>query len=247
MSSISPDIVTDGLVLCFDAADKKSYAGSGTTWTDRAGNKNGTLINGPTHSTDNGGLLSFDGVNDYVTIGGDNDDNAWTADNSVGSDILCLEIWFKGSDSGGGRVISKAWNGNGRYNISVYPDWFILLVGTGVENASDESSGISLPDINDGEWHQLVVWANSTNMGYYFDGGSSSDSQAHGLTGGISNKGNTDKPLGLMTTYFYGEGWAGNTGHAFEGEVGAFRKYNKVLTAEEVLQNFNAMRGRFGV
>jgi len=84
-------------------------------------------------------------------------------------------------------------------------------------------------------------------MGYYFDGGSSSDSQAHGLTGGISDKGNTNKPLGLMTVYFYGEGWAGNTSHAFEGEVGAFRKYNKVLTAEEVLQNFNAMRGRFGI
>ena len=246
-ASSGPNIVEDGLILCLDAADKKSYSGSGTTWYDRSGNdNNGTLINGPTHSTDNGGLLSFDGVNDYVTIGGDNDDNAWTADNSVGSDILCLEIWFKGSDSGG-RIISKAWNGSGRYNISVYPDWFILLVGTGVVDASDESSGISLPDINDGEWHQLVVWANSTNMGYYFDGGSSSDSQAHGLTGGISDYGNNELPLGLMTLYFYGEGWAGNTGHAFEGEVGAFRKYNRVLTAEEVLQNFNAMRGRFGV
>jgi len=47
MSSISPDIVTDGLVVCLDAADKKSYSGSGTTWYDRSGEDNdGTLING---------------------------------------------------------------------------------------------------------------------------------------------------------------------------------------------------------
>ena len=243
----SPKIITDGLVLCFDAADPKSYSGSGTTWTDRSGNgNNGTLTNGPTYSTDNEGLLDFDGVNDYVVIEGTHNDNAWTADNSVGSDILCLEIWFKGSD-GGGRIISKPWNGNGSYNISVYPNIFKLKVGTGVSQASDPSSSISLPSINDGQWRHLVVWANSTNMGYYVDGGSSSNSQAHGLTGGISNYGNSGLPLGLMTLYFYGGSWTGNTGHAFEGKVAAFRKYNRVLTAEEIAQNFNATKDRFGV
>jgi len=243
-TAYQPKIVTDGLVICLDAADPKSYSGSGTTWTDRLGNNNGTLTNGPTYSTDSGGLLDFDGVNDYVVIEGTHNDNAWTADSSVGSDILCLEIWFKGSDSYG-RIISKAWNGSGQYNISVYPNVFKLKVGTGVSQTSDSSSSISLPSINDDEWHHLVVWANSTNMGYYVDGGSSSNSQAHGLTGGISNYGNSGLPLGLMTLYFYGGGWSGSTGHAFEGKVGAFRKYNRVLTADEVLQNYNATKSRF--
>jgi len=246
-ASANPDIVTDGLVLCLDAADSKSYGGSGTTWTDRSGNnKHGNLTNGPTYTTDDGGLLDFDGVNDYVTIGGTNNDNAWTADNSLGSDILCLEIWVKGSDSYG-RIISKPWNGSGKYNISVYPNVFKLVVGTGVSQASDASSSISLPGINDGQWHHLVVWANSTNMGYYIDGGSSSNSQAHGLTGGVSNNGNSGLPLGLMTLYFYGGSWSGNTGHAFEGKVAVFRKYSKVLTAAEVLQNYNATKSRFGL
>jgi len=60
-------IVTDGLVLCLNAADKNSYPGSGTTWTDISGNGNsGTLTNGPTYSTDSGGAITFDGIDDYI-------------------------------------------------------------------------------------------------------------------------------------------------------------------------------------
>jgi hypothetical protein len=65
----SPKIVTSGLVLCLDAANKLSYRGSGTTWTDLSGNNNtGTLTNGPTFSNANGGCIVFDGVDDYVSI-----------------------------------------------------------------------------------------------------------------------------------------------------------------------------------
>jgi len=66
-----PDIVTDGLVLALDAANVKSYPGSGTTWRDLSGNDgNGTLTAGPTFSTDNGGVISFDGSDDAVDISG---------------------------------------------------------------------------------------------------------------------------------------------------------------------------------
>ena len=62
-------IVTNGLVLALDAADRNSYPDSGTTWTDLSGNgSNGTLINGPTFSSVNGGSIVFDGLNDYVNI-----------------------------------------------------------------------------------------------------------------------------------------------------------------------------------
>src|SRR6056300_1518693 len=61
-----PRIVTKGLVVCLDAGDRKSYSGSGTTWKDRATQNNGTLYNGPTFNSTNGGLLSFDGVDDYL-------------------------------------------------------------------------------------------------------------------------------------------------------------------------------------
>ena len=64
-----PRIITEGLALCLDAADPKSYPKSGTTWTDRSGQgNNGTLTNGPTFSHDKGGCIEFDGDDDYVAI-----------------------------------------------------------------------------------------------------------------------------------------------------------------------------------
>ena len=64
--SYSPKIVTDGLVFAVDAANKKSYPGSGTTWTDLAGSNDGTLTNGPTFDSGNGGSIVFDGSDDYI-------------------------------------------------------------------------------------------------------------------------------------------------------------------------------------
>ncbi len=65
----SPRIPTDGLVLALDAANTKSYTGSGTTWSDLSGNgNNGTLTNGPTFDSDNGGSLDFNGVGDYAKV-----------------------------------------------------------------------------------------------------------------------------------------------------------------------------------
>lgn len=64
-----PNIVTDGLVLYLDAANTKSYPGSGTTWNDLSGNgNNGTLINGYIFNSIGNGNLVFDGSNDYVNI-----------------------------------------------------------------------------------------------------------------------------------------------------------------------------------
>ena len=64
----NPRVVTDGLVLCLDAGNVKSYPGSGTTWTDLSGKGNtGTLTNGPTYSSANGGSIVFDGVDDRVS------------------------------------------------------------------------------------------------------------------------------------------------------------------------------------
>ena len=67
-SSIAPNIVTDGLVLYLDAANTKSYPGSGTTWTDIATSKTGLLINGPTFSNTTSPGIIFDGTNDYASF-----------------------------------------------------------------------------------------------------------------------------------------------------------------------------------
>jgi hypothetical protein len=64
----NPKIVTNGLILCLDAANPKSYPGSGTTWFDLCGNVNGTFVNGPTFSNVNGGVIVLNGVNNYIDV-----------------------------------------------------------------------------------------------------------------------------------------------------------------------------------
>jgi len=66
--TVAPNMVTDGLVLYLDAANTKSYVSGSTTWTDIAAGNNGTLVNGPTYSSANGGSIVFDGVDDYASI-----------------------------------------------------------------------------------------------------------------------------------------------------------------------------------
>jgi hypothetical protein len=67
--SHSPSIVTNGLVFCLDAANSKSYPGTGTDWTDLSGNQiNGILTNGPAYNSSNGGSIVFDGINDYINF-----------------------------------------------------------------------------------------------------------------------------------------------------------------------------------
>ena len=92
---IGGQIVTDGLVLCLDAANKDSYPGSGTTWSDLAGSNNGTLTNGPTFDSGNGGSLVFDGVNDTVTMG-----SSSTRTNLGITSYFTFDIWINAIDEG---------------------------------------------------------------------------------------------------------------------------------------------------
>jgi len=87
-TSYSPKIITDGLVLCLDAADRKSYSGSGSTWTDRSGNGNDfTGYNSPAFSSDNGGNIAFDGTNE------------WYETTNLGLSDHTKEVWFRSNDN----------------------------------------------------------------------------------------------------------------------------------------------------
>ena len=87
--TIPSGIVSDGLVLWLDAGITPSYPTSGTTWTDLSGNNNnGTLVNGPTYSSTNGGSLVFDGTNDYVNISNSSSFN-------FGSGDFTVESWIR--------------------------------------------------------------------------------------------------------------------------------------------------------
>jgi len=114
----SPKIVTDGLVFAVDAANKKSYPGSGTTWTDLSGNGNdGTLVNGTTFNSN--GYMQFDGSNDLVTTNMFGGRNPSTDPFTVQAIIRSVttsgaRIWIDATDNGTNqRFYSALDDGNG--------------------------------------------------------------------------------------------------------------------------------------
>ena len=233
-----PKIVTDGLVLCLDAADRNSYPGSGTSWGDLSGNGyNGTLTNGPTFSSDNAGVFSFDGSNDYIQLLSPSSRFAWTPSGD-GMNYMTIDFWVKTTDTGG-RIISKPWNGNGQYNISISYSSFQLYIGTyGVKNFSGMATG---------NWENATCVVNPTQMGVYRNGSVYGSFINHNITNNSPPSTNTNIPLSLMTLYPYGAGAWNLPGHAVNGTLSCVRIYNRVLSADEVRRNYNATKGRFGL
>ena len=215
---------------------------STATWTDLSSRRTSNLINRPSFSND---AIVTNDLNSYISIPY-NANERWTPRGSVGSSQKTIEIWFKSSDATGGCVVTAPWNGSGGYNYQIFPSiWYLANINYNYGGIVNQSYAVNLID---GANHQLVCWVNSTNMGYYIDGGKYSGSQAHGITIDVGASGvNSQLPTAIGTTYPYGEGWAGSAGSNLEGSYYVCRIYNKVLSAAEIKQNFNATRGRFGI
>ena len=232
-TAYQPKIITDGLVLCLDAADRKSYGGSGTTWADRSGEgNNGTLLGSPVYSTANSGTLTFDGSeSDYATIG-------------LGSDYPypyhTFEIWVNTPALGGnnmdglfgldyGRGVNIATNGNITYNLYYNmssPNTTIFTITTTNINAVD------------GKWHHIICSRGTTNYEIWFDG----ILKKTGGNGGQPSWSGLNQWSGMAARIAENPN---NVGYNYSGKIGAARMYNRQLTSAEVLQNYNATKSRF--
>ena len=217
-TNYNPKIVTDGLVLCLDAANTKSYSGSGTTWTDISGkSNNGTLTNGPTFDSGNKGSFGFDGSNDYVSIS-----NAalskncsilfWFKDNNPGNwtDIFTFQT---GDDNTASRLEK---NGSVPYQYNWYKGGFvsgtILFNHTGTKY---DFISLVFDDTNATCYQNAVQTVQTASS----DFGSASDIHL-------------SKRLNMYSL------WSGN--------IAQFSIYNKPLTALEVKQNYDALKWRYG-
>jgi len=217
-ASSSPNIVEDGLVLCLDAGDPKSYPMDGTTFTDRANGNNGTL-HGATFSPSNAGALDFDGTNDYVACGNTSDLRF------IHSDPFSLEAWVNAdSYSGFHHIIGKTF---GNYRLAVTSAGYSFRLD---QNAIATSSGSPVA----GVWqHVVATWEPSSVAKVYVNAvlQTTSNTQLDWT--------NTDASFNLGNSH--GESYF------FNGKIAVGRAYNKTLTLAEIKQNFNALRGRFGV
>ena len=215
----SPTTVTNGLVLSLDAGNSKSYPGSGTTWTDLSGNGNhGTLINGPTFNSANGGSIVFDGVDDYNTFSA-------TIANAIGTGNFTLNAWVKAPS-----VLN-----NYRMIFSTTQYYMYLATmdsGFTFDTISNQTFRFGATIIS-GTWYSCTV-VRSSNIDYGYKNGVLVGSKADSTV----PSGNFD--VGRTTSF-------GGDNYYFSSSLAGLTFYNRALSAAEISQNFNALRGRYGV
>jgi len=222
-----PNIVTDGLVFAVDAANPSSYVSGSTIWKDQTvSQNNGTLTNGPTFDSGNGGSIDFDGGNDYVDCG----DNTITKP----SGPMTIEYWFKGqSSSANATGIGTTGNSGSRGYLLGFNNGSIIYFF--IPSSSTSQKYITYnTTIDTNKWYCLTgVYNPSTYVRIYVNG-----VQVANSTSSIPSSLYTSNGISLKL------GRRGD-GIGFLGKISNFKLYHKVLSATEVLHNYNALKSRF--
>lgn len=193
---------------------------------------------GTFNDTDKAASFVFDGLNDMLRVPSPNNKFAWTP-SGVGNNSMSIELWVKTLDND--HIISKPWNGVGQYNYQLF-GWGGFYIFSG-----DASNfGLAGSPVNTGNWEYFCGIITPTQLAIYRNGILNVGFANHGLvTNGPSV--NTNDDLCFMAVFPYGVPWVGSTGLAASGNISSVRIYNRVLSAAEILQNYNATRGKFGV
>lgn len=232
----SPKIVTDGLLLALDAANHKSYPGSGTAITDLVSKTAGTLVNGTVFSASKGGILEFDGTNDHITV-------EYGSSSDFADDQFTLRAFFKWSgggggsdgrnyliqnDDGGGSVYPLSLEINSQYDPPRFATWNHTSTTADHRNSTKE--------VEQDMWYDFVVtYERAGSHVIYVDGVAVSTWDA------------PDSPLRPFSNGFNIGTYRGRDNRWFNGSIGLAHIYNRALTAQEVQQNYNALKGRFGL
>jgi hypothetical protein len=216
-------IVSSGLQLYLDAGRALSYPGSGTAWNDLSGNsRNGTLTNGPAYSATNGGSIVFDGSNDFVQCSG-----------SLTATAATFVIWIRRNgpqDDFDGIMYSRSATATG---ISFFGTTNkISYTWNNAVNTYTWDSGLLIPDLT---WCMVAVSVTSTTAKAYL-------CQSGGITSATNTVSHTSATLDDIKI---GQDDLG--GRYFNGNIAIAQLYNIALSAEQISQNFQADRARFGI
>jgi len=224
----NPRIITDGLVLALDAGNTKSYPGSGTTWTDLIGSNNGTLVNGPTYSSADGGSIVFDGTNDRgnfttpITSTSNQTYEIWT--NAISSPSATQNYGYLIHNNSGDTS-----TGNSYMNIGIRPTQQYFAAFDGAHFTME----LGVTAITSNILQIVLTWDGSTQKAY----ANSVLKNSQALTG---------TPQNFDTTTGFGD-YKSSTYRMIQGNIYSIKVYNKALTASEIQQNYNALKGRFGL
>ena len=222
-------IVTDGLVLNVDAGFTPSYPKNGTTWYDVGGSNNGTLTNGPTFSSNDGGSIVFDGVDDYVVTSPTN----FTANNDFTYEIIVKSNQYIQSRGIFGNKGYWSTGGQGAVIGNISSPQTIYGYVTTNTGHFDISSNVG-PTYG---WTNVVMRRSNNDLRFFINGNHQGSTRT--ISGTVTDL--SDKFW--LGSYVIGvqavTPWLGNMAIA--------RVYNRALTQAEILQNYNAQKGRFGL
>jgi len=217
-------IVTDGLQLCLDAGNLKSYPTTGLTWTDLSGNgRNGTLSTTSIgYNSANGGSLVFDGTDDQVTVSG----SSFTVTAST------WIVWMRrgGIDGYDGILFSRVPQSVGINFLSGGPLSY-TYEGTSPGPGYNWNSELIPPD---SAWSMVAFTFTSTGATAYLY-------QASGLTTASNNY---NHPSVTVNDLRVGND-AGLAGRLYQGRIAQALIYNRALTAAEIQQNYLATKSRY--
>ena len=214
-------IVTNNLVLHLDAGNSSSYSGSGTTWTDLSGqSNNGTLVGGTGYSSDDGGVLVFDGTDDYVVTGSD----MFNANAN-----FTFSIWFNSNSF----AVQRAFVADVDNSQSLF-----LRYNNGIQLVNSNTEilgGFSSSTLSTNTWYNITLTRSSNTYTLYIDGSSvstvtTSQTFTHSPTT-IGANNNDSAPPAYK--------------NLFDGKIAQVLAYNTALSDSDVKHNFDAMKGRY--
>jgi hypothetical protein len=219
-----PNIITDGLVLALDAANSRSYPGTGTTWSDLSGNGNsGTLTNGPTFNSGSNGSIVFDGVNDYTSISNSNSlqfgsnftVNSWIYPTNLLNRFGIFSTRFDNSSGSWQLEVGVANGGTGRIAITGVNTWIW-----------ESNSNV----VQTNSWYNICYISSSNTL--YLNGVLLTPlvTTVYTILNNVSIKVIASGTLNSQL---------------FPGNIAQVSIYNRALSATEVSQNYNATKTRY--
>jgi len=232
-----PNIVTDGLVLALDAANTKSYISGSTTWYDLSGNNNsGSLLNGPTFSSVNNGTLILNGSNQKISS------NVGTT-LDIGTTIsLTFSSWINYTTSAAnytGLVAKATSGGNTGVQMLLYNNKLSCELALNSSTFIGPLTGLlGSTTLNTGQWYNTVLTVNRSNntVSAYVNGV---------LESFQSNAAVSTSNLTTITNLLIGS--ERDSVLFLNGKISNVQVYNRALTAQEILQNYNGQKSRFNL
>jgi len=221
-----PNIVTNGLIVSLDAGFVGSYPTTGSTWYDLSGNaSNGALINGPTFTSSNSGSIITDAIDDTIQINY----------NFTQHSTITINFFANSSYNNNSMIWSMGSSG---------PDWYNVGGTMGYNSYGSDTYGFSSTQISNlglvNNW-RLMTMTYTQNSPV-----SNNKVYVNGIEQPTSQQLNSTNGMGFGNQINFASAFS-NASYNLSATIGYISIYNRALTAAEVLQNFNALKGRFGL